>query len=186
MAGCLDVVLIALPLQVDLLKTKVKLLEITQLLTEGVVGGQKFAPKIRQSSHINKNELIKKALMQKLKDSETQSEPKLCGEENENTNSMSEVGSTGASTSYPKSEQRQGDLLGSSYDISHIKECDVFSGKVRLTEQQVKSFVEHRKSWPLFEEVFMVSAKKGTGVDDLRDFLIACAQPHPWIFSPQV
>lgn len=169
-------------LQVDLLKSKRNLLEITQSLTEGVVGGQNFAPIKRQSSHINKTMLIKRAIAA----SQTQTEPQSSVERKENISSSSESRSTETSSSYPEVEQRGGTLLSSSYDISHIKESDVFSGRVHLTEQQVKTFVEHRKSWPLFEEVFMVSAKEGTGVDDLRDFLMACAQPQPWIFGSQV
>lgn len=173
--------------QVDLLKAKRNLLEITQLLTEGVIGGQNFAYETRQSSKISKTKLIKRALMlEELAASQTQTEPQPCVDRGENTNTNSECGSTETSTSYPMVEQRKGSLLSSSYDISHIKESDVFSGKVCLTEQQVKAFVEHRKSWPLFQEVFMVSAKHGSGVDDLRDYLLACAQPQPWLFSSQV
>lgn len=172
--------------QVDLLKAKGKLLEITQLLTEGVIGGQNFTPRTRQSSKPNKTMLIKKALMQEeLAASQTQIETQPCVDGGEN-NTSSESRNTETSTSYPMVEQRKDSLLSSLNDINHIKESDVFSGKVRLTERQVKAFVEHRKSWPLFEEVFMVSAKNGTGVDDLRDFLLACAQPQPWIFSSQV
>lgn len=168
------------------MKAKVKLLDITQSLTEGVIGGQKFAPQTRQSNHINRKELIKKTLMQeKVSASPTLSEPHSCDEDDETTNSRSDSESTATFTNHPEDEQRQETLLGSC-DISHIKESDVFSGRVRLTEQQVRSFVEHRTSWPLFEEVFMVSAKNGIGVDDLRDFLMACAHPRPWIFSSQV
>lgn len=173
--------------QVDLLKSKVKLLEITQLLTEGVIGGQRFSPQKRQSFKLNKNKMIKESLMQEeLTASKTQTESQPCVEGDVDINSSSESGNIETSTSSSKVEGREGSLLNSMYDISHVKESDVFSGKVHLTEQQVKVFVEHRKSWPLFEEVFMLSAKHGSGVDDLRDFLLACAQPRPWIFSSQV
>lgn len=173
--------------KVDLLKSKVKLLEITQLLTEGVIGGQRFSPQKRQSFKLNKNKMIKESLMQEeLTASKTQTESQPCVEGDVDINSSSESGNIETSTSSSKVEGREGSLLNSMHDISHIKESDVFSGKVHLTEQQVKVFVEHRKSWPLFEEVFMLSAKHGSGVDDLRDFLLACAQPRPWIFSSQV
>lgn len=188
LVGCLDVVVdCASSSQVDLMKAKGNLLEITQSLTEGIIGGQKSFPQRRQSSHINKKELIKKALMQeKLAASQTQTESQPCTERLMDATSNSESENTEGSSSSPKDEGREDNPLNSLYDIQHIKESDVFSGKVHLTEQQVKSFVEHRKSWPLFEAVFMLSAKNGTGVDELRNFLIACAQPQPWIFSPQV
>ncbi|KAK4308416.1 hypothetical protein Pmani_019890 [Petrolisthes manimaculis] len=70
--------------------------------------------------------------------------------------------------------------------LDNISESDVLEGRVHLTEHQVLQFVERRKSWPKFHEVFMISALDGTGVDDFRDFLMASAQPGPWIFSSQV
>lgn len=67
-----------------------------------------------------------------------------------------------------------------------ISESDVLEGRVQLTEHQVLKFVEERKSWPKFQEVFMISALDGTGVDNFRDYLVAAARPGPWIFSSEV
>lgn len=174
-------------LQVDLLKSKVKLLEITQSLTGGIIGGQRFSPQKRQSRKIDKNKIIKESLIQEqLTASTIQTESQPCVERDRDVSSSTVIQNTNTSTTSSTAEGRESSLLNSLYDISHITEDDVFSGKVHLTEQQVKAFVEHRKSWPLFEEVFMLSAKHGSGVDDLRDFLLACAQPRPWIFSSQV
>lgn len=76
--------------------------------------------------------------------------------------------------------------IGLPRDISQISEQDILEGKVRLTEQEISAFVEGRTGWPLFQEVFMISALSGLGVDDLRDFFYHKAYEAPWLFSSQV
>ncbi|MPC43887.1 GTPase Era, mitochondrial [Portunus trituberculatus] len=169
--------------KVDLLKSKGNLLHITRILTEGIVGGRKFIHTTKGSQEASKEELIRRALLQeKLSSSQDQpsAQPHLL--DNENVNRTFESENAGNTLQTPDVGDN---LLHTAYDISHIKESDILAGRVHLTEHQVQSFIKGRRSWPLFDDVFMISAQDGTGVDDLRDFLLSCAQPRPWIFNPK-
>lgn len=171
--------------KVDLLKSKRNLLDITRILTEGVIAGRKFFHKTKRSSEVQKEVLIRRALLQEklsLPQDQCSSHPHL--QDNDNVDTTCESGENIVQT--PEVEEGMGNLLHTAYDISNIKESDILAGRVHLTEHQVQTFIKDRRSWPLFDDVFMISAQDGTGVDDLRDFLLSCAQPRPWIFSPKV
>ncbi|XP_063840476.1 GTPase Era, mitochondrial-like [Scylla paramamosain] len=173
--------------KVDLLKSKGNLLHITRILTEGVIGGRRFFHKTERSGEVKKEVLIRRALLQeKFSASQDQpsSQPHLYDNDSVNRTCESENGGNIVQT--PEVGEGRDNLLNTAYDISHIKESDILAGRVHLTEHQVQTFVKDRRSWPLFDDVFMISAQDGTGVDDLRDFLLSCAQPQPWIFSPKV
>lgn len=43
--------------------------------------------------------------------------------------------------------------------------------------------IEHKRGWPLFSKVFMVSALKNDGVDDLRNYLFNETLPRNWTFN---
>jgi hypothetical protein len=43
-------------------------------------------------------------------------------------------------------------------------------------------FVESKTYWPYFNQVFMISAMKNEGVDDLKRYLLSRAKPGPWTF----
>lgn len=171
--------------KVDLLKSKRNLLDITRILTEGVIAGRKFFHKTKRSSEVQKEVLIRRALLQEklsLPQDQCSSHPHL--QDNDNVDTTCESGENIVQTA--EVEEGMGNLLHTAYDISNIKESDILAGRVHLTEHQVQTFIKDRRSWPLFDDVFMISAQDGTGVDDLRDFLLSCAQPRPWIFSPKV
>lgn len=171
--------------KVDLLKSKRNLLDITRILTEGVIAGRKFFHKTKRSSEVQKEVLIRRALLQEklsLPQDQCSSHPHL--QDNDNVDTTCESGENIVQT--PEVEEGMGNMLHTAYDISNIKESDILAGRVHLTEHQVQTFIKDRRSWPLFDDVFMISAQDGTGVDDLRDFLLSCAQPRPWIFSPKV
>ena len=173
--------------QVDLLKAKGNLLQVTQTLTEGVVGGQKFFPKTKKLSEVKQQALIRKALLQeKLSALQDQASSQPCSDDSDSANRTSGSESGADDVQNPEVNQGTDNLLSTSYSIDHLKENDILAGRVHLTEQQVQTFIKDRKSWPQFDDVFMISAKDGTGVDDLKDYLLTCAQPHPWIFSPKV
>ncbi|XP_068217503.1 GTPase Era, mitochondrial [Palaemon carinicauda] len=55
-----------------------------------------------------------------------------------------------------------------------------------LTEHEVIDIIKDRKGWPHFQEVFMISALKALGVDDLRNYLLSKAYSSPWLFSSKV
>ncbi|CAH1997401.1 unnamed protein product [Acanthoscelides obtectus] len=42
------------------------------------------------------------------------------------------------------------------------------------------------KGWPYFQDIFMVSALTGDGLEDVRNYLISKAQPGEWLFPEQV
>lgn len=173
--------------KVDLLKSKANLLHITQTLTEGVVGGQRFMATTKKVSEVNKKKLLKRASEQNILSSSCDPASSQSGiHDNNNANTASGSESPEADVQNAEVEQGTNSLLNTSYNIDHIRESDILAGKVRLTEQQVQTFIQDRNSWPLFKDVFMISAKDGSGVDDFRDYLLTCAKPRPWIFSPQV
>ena len=71
-------------------------------------------------------------------------------------------------------------------DISSIDFNDIYSGKVSLNEFQIQRFTSIRRGWPNFKDVFMVSAKSGTNVRNLRRALVELAKPGNWVFHPKV
>lgn len=49
-------------------------------------------------------------------------------------------------------------------------------------EEMSTAEIENQRGWPLFSRVFMVSALKNDGVDDLRDFMLNEALPRDWVY----
>ncbi|XP_062600231.1 GTPase Era, mitochondrial-like [Saccostrea cucullata] len=43
-----------------------------------------------------------------------------------------------------------------------------------------------KTGWSNFKEIFMVSALKDDGVDDLRDYMFSCAKPGDWLYHSSV
>lgn len=139
------------------------MLDITRIITEGIVGGNRSHVEKKKDVPLSKEKLLRKT-KKTLQSVETSTEDKL--KKKGNTLVTGQIG-------LPR-------------DISQISEQDVMEGKVRLTEQEINAFIENRTGWPLFEEVFMVSALSSLGVDDLQDFFYHKAYEAPWIFSSQV
>lgn len=180
--------------QVDKLKRKRNLLETTHLLTEGVVGGQKTYINKKTSDDINKNKLIRKSLQGELSTKSHLADRLSVDSEPLQSGSSVELGNVESDSlkSNNNSEYQDKALAGrrhlhtESHQLNEINVQDVLEGNISLTEQQVTSFIKNRKSWPKFEEVFMISALNGTGVDDMRALLLSSAYNSPWIFSSQV
>ncbi|XP_042858893.1 GTPase Era, mitochondrial-like [Penaeus japonicus] len=150
--------------KVDQVKHKQSLLDITRIITEGIVDGNRSHVEKKKDVPLNKEKLLRKAKKS------LQSE-KVMMEEGR-----------------PKADEitLESGQIGLPRDISQISEQDILEGKVRLTEQEISAFVEGRTGWPLFQEVFMISALSGLGVDDLRDFFYHKAYEAPWLFSSQM
>nr|XP_053656214.1 GTPase Era, mitochondrial-like [Cherax quadricarinatus] len=169
--------------KVDKAKNKQILLEITRILTEGVVGGHTSHQVIKKSISLDQETLLCKSLARNSEQLEckTTNFDYIDGSQDFEMNSRREN---------LEEEFEEDSVHGGDHkilcDISHLNEKDVLEGKILLTEQQVSEFIKNRKSWPKFEEVFMVSALDGTGIDDLRQFLFSKAYSRPWIFSSQV
>lgn len=152
-----------LSFQVDLVKHKQRLLDITRIITEGIVGGNRSHVEKKKDVPLSKEKLLRKA-KKTLQTRETNTKDKL-QKKNENILITGQIG-------LPR-------------DISQISKQDVLEGKVRLTEQEINAFIEGQTGWPLFQEVFMISALSSLGVDDLKDFFYYKAYESPWIFSSQ-
>ncbi|KAG7162674.1 GTPase Era-like, partial [Homarus americanus] len=177
--------------KVDKSKCKQNLLELTRMLTEGVVGGQKSHLVTKKNESLNKEKLIRKTLekfSETLDHDSSLSSRSVCKSDTSNNKiNNSGIQSLEKNSHVSQDESLYGDgLLNTSSDISHLNETDILEGRVHLTEQQVNAFIKDRKSWPKFDEVFMISALEGTGVDDLQHFLCSSALSNPWIFSSQV
>lgn len=46
--------------------------------------------------------------------------------------------------------------------------------------------IEHKRGWPLFSQVFMISALKNDGVEDLRNYLLNQVVPHDWVYNRSI
>ncbi|XP_064112391.1 GTPase Era, mitochondrial-like isoform X3 [Macrobrachium nipponense] len=64
--------------------------------------------------------------------------------------------------------------------------ADTLENCSHLTQHEVAEFTKDRKGWPYFQDVFMISALKESGVDDLRNYLLSKAYSAPWLFSSKV
>ncbi|XP_076036483.1 GTPase Era, mitochondrial [Oratosquilla oratoria] len=142
--------------KVDTVKTKRHLLEIARILSDGTVGGRKSHPVTEEEPVLTGKQLINRALGLKSKDEKDPAVPELCS-----------------------AERRTKNVLNFSFE-------DVLEGKYKPTEIEVMQLVEKRNSWPKFEDVFMVSAHDGLGVEDLLEYMIAWAYPANWLFSQKV
>ncbi|KAL3272428.1 hypothetical protein HHI36_013910 [Cryptolaemus montrouzieri] len=52
------------------------------------------------------------------------------------------------------------------------------SENIELDEDEVDIV----RGWPFFNEIFMISALTGSGIEELRNYLIDQAKPAPWMF----
>ncbi|XP_066988688.1 GTPase Era, mitochondrial [Macrobrachium rosenbergii] len=64
--------------------------------------------------------------------------------------------------------------------------ADTLENYSQLTQHEVPEFIKDRKGWPYFQDVFMISALKESGVDDLRNYLLSKAYSSAWLFSSEV
>ncbi|CAL4109659.1 unnamed protein product, partial [Meganyctiphanes norvegica] len=143
--------------KVDILKSKRHLLDATRFLTEGIVGGEAINIDKKQIKSLSKENLLRRAIAEKNKE--------------ENINS----------SSGEKSEFEIEDMT-----IDTVNNNDIRNGLGHLSERQISEFVADHNGWPNFNDVFMISAQNGLGVDDLGDYLLDNAKPSPWIFSHTV
>ena len=67
--------------------------------------------------------------------------------------------------------------------INHIMET---SKSGSLSESEVSELTSDLVGWPGFRDVFTISALKGDGVNDLRNYLKASARPGKWSFTKEM
>ena len=140
---------------------------LTRNLTEGVVNDTEIKVVLKEE----KSSFVTEERMRKLLLDSDSFESSAEGREteSESVNFEEEASST--------------DELGEDVDVSFE---DVVSGKIKPNEKQVQKLVKKRRGWPLFKEVFMVSALEGFGVEDVRNFLINSSKKGNWIFNEDV
>ncbi|XP_026677151.1 GTPase Era, mitochondrial-like [Diaphorina citri] len=54
------------------------------------------------------------------------------------------------------------------------------------TEKALEKRISESRGYSNFNDIFMVSALEGTGIDDLRNFLLSQAKTSPWLFSQEI
>ncbi|KAF8767770.1 GTPase Era like protein [Argiope bruennichi] len=59
---------------------------------------------------------------------------------------------------------------------------DLESDEKNISNSAVTASKSHKRGWPSFSKVFMVSALKNDGIDELRNYLLNEAHPGEWIY----
>ncbi|KAL7630526.1 UNVERIFIED_CONTAM: hypothetical protein RMT77_019283 [Armadillidium vulgare] len=155
--------------KVDIIKKKNVLLEITNNLTDGVVEDTKI--KVTSEAEITDEELADTLIHSEISKNTSKSSINM------NAPPESRNQDNDAKTSLTDFEEE------SSRELSLD---DVMSGKIKPTEKEVQELIKGRKGWPNFQEVFMMSALDGTGVEELQNYLLKSAKKAPWIFNDDV
>ncbi|XP_030078214.1 GTPase Era, mitochondrial isoform X2 [Microcaecilia unicolor] len=60
-----------------------------------------------------------------------------------------------------------------------------YTDRLQTEKQQLRDLRE-KKGWPLFQDVFMLSAVNGEEVHTLKKYLLTLARPSPWEFHSEV
>jgi len=68
-------------------------------------------------------------------------------------------------------------------DVSDVLEI---AGREGLSEEKTAGVIAGLLGWPGFRDVFTVSALKGDGVDDLKEYLLGVAEPGPWNYPDNI
>lgn len=70
-------------------------------------------------------------------------------------------------------------------DLTRSVTDNCLDGKpIQGTEQ--KSQKDRIKGWPHFKDIFMVSALSGSGLEDIKSYLVSHAKPGPWKYPEDV
>ncbi|CAH0564185.1 unnamed protein product [Brassicogethes aeneus] len=68
-------------------------------------------------------------------------------------------------------------------DITRVLTENSLDGKT--IPGKFKKIETENKGWPLFKEIFMVSSLTGSGIPEVRDYLIKNAKPNKWMFPEE-
>ena len=157
------------------MKSKFELLNLTRLLTNGIVGGSPAKYHVEQSSH-KKNSLNYKLRAEKVaqqfiegsysynanaKEEQVNDDENdqmlrvnaLFGERPPKDHVFSLEFCESGVTESPAIKARRESLLEKHTDLEEYEEQDVLDGIVKLSEAQVKKFIDGRRGWPKFQKV---------------------------------
>nr|CAH7725741.1 unnamed protein product [Callosobruchus chinensis] len=71
-------------------------------------------------------------------------------------------------------------------DLSRLLTESSLDGKPMPGAKAFKREDSEIKGWPFFQDIFMVSALTGDGLDDVRNYLVSKAEPGEWLFPEAV
>jgi len=155
--------------KVDLLRKKQKLIDITTLLTTGMVAGKPiFEDNIKPRTIMPTDDQI---IAKKVESAEAR------------------VRRKGYIMDLPKERDRED---GSLYlkDVGLEEDSMQADGEEKVPqddENEHQETVENETiGWPNFSRVFMVSALTGDGVSDIKDYFLARAYDGKWKFPPDI
>ncbi|GFN95544.1 GTPase era, mitochondrial [Plakobranchus ocellatus] len=149
---------------IDLVKQKSSLLQTVRLLTDGVLDGHSFV-----NSHTKK---IKKGKKKMEKKNLFDAADRALGYKSEDGADVQKDRLLQSTETVPA------ELLVPDEDTVRDEELSwtEYFDKLRKAE----SVVRNMRGWPLFKEVFSLSAITGEGLDDLRNYLLESARPSLW------
>ncbi|GFR90733.1 GTPase Era, mitochondrial [Elysia marginata] len=148
--------------KIDLIKQKSSMLQTVRLLTDGILDGKNMAHMQPGKSKKNKKKNLFEAA------------DKAMGH---NSVSCRDMGDNMPEAS-KKHLAMPANLLRPDEDTVRKEELSWAEYFDKLRQAQVA--VRDTRGWPLFKEVFCLSAVRGEGLEDLRSYLLDCARPAPW------
>lgn len=152
--------------KMDLVKNKSSVLQTVRLLTDGVLDGKSMVNTVRRKSKKKKD--IKKNLFDAA--------DKVLGYNPVSFDGTKESAELDGSEDHNSAVPAN--LLHPDEDTVREEELswEEYFNKLRQAQVAVRGM----RGWPLFKEVFCLSAVTGEGLDDLRSYLLECARPSPW------
>lgn len=149
--------------KVDLIKQKAALLQTVRLMTDGIVDGHRLLHETGTKKMTVKERMFA-ATDQALKQIDVL-------DQREEPVSMSWTDRT-------KKAAIPENLLAPDKNVVRSQELswDEFFSKRRSASRAVRNM----RGWPLFKEVFVLSALRGEGVRNLKNYLLQCARPAAW------
>ncbi|CAG5135375.1 unnamed protein product [Candidula unifasciata] len=149
--------------KVDLIKQKAALLQTVRLLTDGVVDGHRLDHDI-STKKVTVKERMFAAADKALKQTSVR-------DPSEEQISMTWTSRT-EKAAIPENLLVPDENTLRSQELS----WEEYFNKRRSASQVVKDM----RGWPLFKEVFVLSALRGEGVRNLKNYLLQCARPARW------
>ncbi|KAK3749020.1 hypothetical protein RRG08_056927 [Elysia crispata] len=149
--------------KIDLVKQKSSMLQTVRLLTDGILDGKSMMAKPGKSKK-QKKKVEKKNLFDAA--------DKAMGYNVMSGDNVGDSDTTEAIEAVPAH------LLSPDKDTVRDEELSwvEYFEKLRLAQLAVRDM----RGWPLFKEVFCLSAVTGEGLVDLKSYLLECARPSLW------